>query len=303
MEYIRRSALLFAIALVLEATVTLLAFRESAADSPKTYSFAVTDIAGLEELQREFEKFQQVLSDATGLTFKLYPVTSRTAVVEALVSKRVDFVLTGPAEYVVIRKKTEATPLIGFSRPDYFSCIIVRTSSGITSVSELKGKKIGFGDLGSTSYHLAPLQLLRDGGLNSESDFSSLYLGKQVAWSALKRGDVAALGMNYERFVQIRNQDPEVKPGDFRVVARGPDLPFDVIVAGPHIDPAVNAKLREAFATNSQALVDAVMTGKRNDKYRGLTFITNVDDKMYNYVRGMYRAAGYPEFGEFIGNG
>ncbi len=80
--------------------------------------------------------------------------------------RKVDFVLTGPAEYVVMRKRTDAQPIVGFSRPDYFSAIIVLADSGIDSVMDLKGKTIALGDIGSTSNHLAPAQVLADYGLN-----------------------------------------------------------------------------------------------------------------------------------------
>ena len=68
--------------------------------------FIVTDLEGIEEVQREFGPFRDLLQDKTGLTIKFYPVTSRTAAVEAVKSKKADFVLTGPAEYVVMRKMT-----------------------------------------------------------------------------------------------------------------------------------------------------------------------------------------------------
>ena len=76
--------------------------------------FTITDLEGLEEVQREFGPFKNLLEEKTGLTIKFYPVTSRTAAVEAVKAKKADFVLTGPAEYVVIRKLTNSKPVIGF---------------------------------------------------------------------------------------------------------------------------------------------------------------------------------------------
>lgn len=288
----------FIATLVLSVFLHLPAFAD-----PLEVSLAVTDITGLEELQREFLKFQEVLSEKSGLKFKLYPVTSRTAVVEALAAQRVDFVLTGPAEYVVIRKKTNAQPIVGFSRPDYYSSVIVMADSGINSVSDLKGKKVGFGDVGSTSYHLAPLQLIKDGGINPRDDIRQMFLGKQIAWNALKKGDVQALGMNHERYAQFRDAEKTLPAGAFRVIARGPDLPNDVLVAGAHLSPEIIAKVQETFSKYSDEIVAAVMVGKRNDKYNGLKFVTNIQDSNYNYVRSMYETAGYPEFSEFVGNG
>lgn len=78
---------------------------------------AVTDLEGMEELQREFGAFRDELNKQTGYDFEFFPVNNRTAAVEALKSKRVDFVLTGPAEYVIFKKRVKAKPVVGFSCP------------------------------------------------------------------------------------------------------------------------------------------------------------------------------------------
>jgi phosphonate transport system substrate-binding protein len=121
--------------------------------------FAVTDVTGLEEVQREFGAFQKTLSAATGIDIRFFPVNNRTAAVEALKSKRLDLVLTGPAEYIVFRSRTEAYPVAGFSRPDYFAAIFALAENGITSSKDLKGKKIALGDgldIEAPGAHAAP---------------------------------------------------------------------------------------------------------------------------------------------------
>ena len=162
--------------------------------------FAVTDIVGLEELHTEYGAFQKVLSAATGLDIRFFPVSNRTAAVEALKSRKIDLVLTGPAEYIIFQTRTNAYPIIGFSRPDYFAALVTMADSGITGVKDLKRKKVVFGDVGSTSKHLAPMQLLRDAGLDPLKDIQAQHVGTNVGWEALKRGDVAAFGMTYSNF-------------------------------------------------------------------------------------------------------
>ncbi len=271
------------------------------ADSP--LKLAVTDIAGLENLQRDFGPLQKVLSDATALQFELLPVTSRTAAVEALNAKKLDFVLSGPAEYVVLRKKTGARAVIGIQRPDYFSSVIVMTKSGIRVPADLKGHKVAFGDFGSTSYHLAPMQLLKDSGIDPSKDIKAMHVSKQIAWEALKRGDVDAIGMNYDRFLDLRAAEKSLSPEQFRVVARGPDLPNDVLSAGPQVSNEIVAKIREAFRTAGPELATALLQAERNKKYKSVNFITDVSDSDYDYVRSMYSTIGYPEFAEFVGPG
>lgn len=261
---------------------------------------AVTDVEGLEMLQREFGEFKNVLSAKLGMDVEFYPVPNRTAAVEAVKSENVDLVLTGPAEYVVFKKLTNTEPVVGFSRPDYFCSVVVLADSGINNVAELKSKKVAIGGVGSTSKHLAPMQIMADNGLDPLKDVKVLHTSVDLGWQALKRGDVAAWGMTTDKFVKLRGKDKELAPGAFKVIARGPDLPNDVLLAAKHVDPALQAKIRKVFTENSDELVKAILTGADNKKYTGMKFIPTVKDEDYNYVRSMYQTIGYPKFAAFV---
>ena len=272
----------------------------TAVQAAETLRFAVTDIVGVEMLQVEFGAFREKLAEVTGYDIEFTPVSSRTAAVEALNAGQVDFVLTGPAEYVVINKLTEAQPIIAFSRPDYFGGIVVLADSSYQRPADLVGKRVAFGDIGSTSNHLAPAQVLADYGITMDQ-IEVLHTSANIAWESLKNGDVDAIGMNYQKFMSVRDGDDSIEPGAFRVIARGPDLPNDLLVAGSHVDPAVVETVRTAIGANSDELVTAILTGEDNKKYRGMRFRTGVQDSDYNYVRSMYATIGYPEYAGFVG--
>lgn len=291
--------------LVTALTLGLAIALSSAAAQAESIKLAVTDLVGLEELQREFGAFVDVLEDATGQEIEFLPVTNRTAAAEALRFGKVDFVLTGPAEYVVMKKRTNADVVVGLSRPDYFAVLITLAENGYTLPSDLKGKKVAFGAFGSTSKHLGPVQVLADYGLNPATDIETVNTKIPVAWEALKRGDVAAIGMNHLNFLSLRDKewaDGGLPPGAFRIVGRGPDLPNDLLMAGAHVDPAIVDALRTAFVERSDDLIAAILKGEDNKKYDGMRFITTIKDSDYNYVRSMYATAGYPEYADFIGN-
>jgi len=263
--------------------------------------FAVTDIVGLEELHTEYGAFQKVLSAATGLDIRFFPVSNRTAAVEALKSRKIDLVLTGPAEYIIFETRTNAYPIIGFSRPDYFAALVTMADSGITGVKDLKRKKVVFGDVGSTSKHLAPMQLLRDAGLDPLKDIQAQHVGTNVGWEALKRGDVAAFGMTYSNFLVLRDKEKRLEPAAFRVIARGPDLPNDPLLAGAHVDKKLVESVRQAFLNRSQELIQAILTGKDTQKYKGMKFLTRIEDRDYDYVRVMYATIGHTQYAQFVG--
>ncbi|MCF8055950.1 MAG: PhnD/SsuA/transferrin family substrate-binding protein [Desulfocapsa sp.] len=261
---------------------------------------AITDIEGLEMLQREFGAFRDLLSKNLGMEVEFFPVPNRTAAVEAVRSKNIDFVLTGPAEYVVFKTLTDSTPVIGFSRPDYFCSIVVLSNSGINSVADLKGKKIAIGGVGSTSKHLAPMQIIADNGLDPLKDVDIIHTSVDLGWLGLKRGDVAAWGMTTDKFVKLRKKETEFPAGAFKVIARGPDLPNDVLLAAPHVDKKTVKKVKDVFSKHSDELVQAILQGEDNKKYTGMRFLPGVKDSDYNYVRSMYITIGYPKFAGFV---
>jgi phosphonate transport system substrate-binding protein len=287
--------------LSLGVVAALLAVSGAAQAQPQTsIGFAVTDVAGLETLQREWTAFKDEFERITNIGMRFFPVNNRTAAVEALSARRIDFVLTGPAEYVVFRVRTEAVPVVVFSRPDYFASIVVRADSPYQALADLKGKRVGFGSTGSTSRHLAPMQVFADYGIDPRRDIQPVNLSTSVLLESLRRGDIAGAGMNHFDVARIRTQHTDVS---YRVIGRGRDLPDDVLIAGKHVPAEVVERVRRAFVDQSDALVKAVLVGGgENRKYDGMRFLHSVKDEDFNYVRAMYRTIGQPQFSEFPGN-
>lgn len=279
----------------------LLPPHSAVAKNPDTLRMLITDLEGLEQLQREFGAFRDLLSQKLGMNVEFYPVPNRTAGVEAVRSQKADMILTGPAEYVVFRDMTEARPVVGFSRPDYFCSIVTLADSGINSIKDLKGKKMAIGSVGSTSKHLAPLQILADNGIDPLKDVETIHTSIDLGWEALKRGDVQAWGMTIDKFVTLRAKEKSLPMGAFKVIARGPDLPNDVLLLAKHIDSSLDAKIRKVFTENSDELVQAILMGEDNKKYKGMKFLTGVQDSDYNYVRAMYKTIGQTRFSKFPG--
>lgn len=260
--------------------------------------FAVTDVEGMEQLQREYGAFVEELEKATGYDVEFTPVNNRTAAVEAMRAEQVDFVLTGPAEYVVFAKLTEAKPVVSWQRPDYFAQIVVMSEGPIKTMADLKGKKVAFGEVGSTSQQLGPAQVLADAGLKYGTDYSVEIIKRNVAVEAMIRGDVQAVGMNLTHLRSIREKFAGQK---FSVVGRGPDLPNDIMIAAPFVPQDVVETVKKAFVEKGDVLMSGVLKGEDTKKYEGGFFIAQVNDKDYDGVRAMYATVGVPEFSKFLG--
>ncbi len=263
----------------------------------KKLRFAVTDVDGLESLQREFGPFKETFEKASGLSIDFFPVSGRTAAVEAMAAGQVDFVLTGPAEYVVFNARLKAEPVVVWTRPDYRSSIVV-LDSGAKTLAELKGRKVSFGEIGSTSQHLAPATILSEAGLAYGKDYEAVFLRLNVAAEAMLRGDIAAIGMNQTHLERVRRAFPDRV---FRSVGDGIALPNDLIVVSPSVPRETVERFRRAFLDHGPALLAAVTSTKENKKFEGGGFLPNVSDKDYDIVRRMFVNVGVREFTKFIG--
>jgi phosphonate transport system substrate-binding protein len=259
---------------------------------------AITDVDGLENLQREFGPFKDAFEKISGLKVEFFPVSGRTAAVEAMAAKQVDFVLTGPAEYVVFRARTNARPVVNWQRPDYHSHIIALEGSGITKLEDLKGKKVSFHEIGSTSRHLGPGKLLADAGLKFGTDFEAVFVKTNVGVEAMQRGDLAALGVNFTDLGRFKEKLPDFK---FVELAKSDQLPDDVLIAAPEVSDEVFAKVRDAFVNGNDELWAAVTSTDANRKYIGGKFLPDVKDSDYDVIRDMYRAVGITSFDTFAG--
>ena len=262
-----------------------------------TIKFGVTDITGLESLQTEYGDFVAVLEEITGDEIEYFPVNSRTAAVEAIANGHVDYILTGPAEYIVFRARAKAVPVVAWQRLDYFTQLVVTNESAIKTLADMKGKKIAFGEVGSTSTHLGPAQLLASIGLMPNKDYEALNIHRGVSIEALLKGDVDAIAVGSSHLFNIRDKFPDA---GLRVAARGPDLPNDVLVAGAHVPAEKVEKIRAAFVNNAAQLMDAALKGEENKKYVGGQFIPNVEDVDYEYVRQAYITVGAESLAKFI---
>ncbi len=262
-----------------------------------TIKFGVTDITGLESLQTEYGDFVAVLEEITGDEIEYFPVNSRTAAVEAIANGHVDYILTGPAEYIVFRARAKAVPVVAWQRLDYFTQLVVTNESAIKTLADMKGKKIAFGEVGSTSTHLGPAQLLASIGLMPNKDYEALNIHRGVSIEALLKGDVDAIAVGSSHLVNIRDKFPDA---GLRVAARGPDLPNDVLVAGAHVPAEKVEQIRAAFVNNAAQLMDAALKGEENKKYVGGQFIPTVEDVDYEYVRQAYITVGAESLAKFI---
>lgn len=278
--------------------IALASLSATAAAAQDTIRFAVTDIDGMESLQKEMGPFKDAFEAASGLKVEFFPVSGRTVAVEAMAAEQIDFVLTGPAEYVVFNARLNAQPVVTWNRPDYYANVVVLDGSTVKSAADLKDQKISFGEIGSTSQHLSPATVLAEAGLVYGTDYEPVFLKRNIAMEALISGEIAAIGLNKTHIDQITEKFPDQK---LRVLLKGGELPNDVLLASASVKPEVVDTVRKTFTEHGDELLAAITATEENAKFVGGGFTATITDADYDGVRKMFENVGVTEFTQFVG--
>lgn len=164
---------------------------------------------------RKFKPLAKYLEISLGMKVEFRPVADYPAAVEALVNKQIDLAWLGGLTFVQadIRSGGQVIPILQREEDTKFrSVFITRTGSGITKLTDLKGKTLTFGSPSSTSGHLMPRSYMLEAGLNPEKDLSRLaYSGAHdasIAAVVSGRVDAAAVDMTvWRKFVDSQRVD------------------------------------------------------------------------------------------------
>jgi phosphonate transport system substrate-binding protein len=142
------------------------------------------------EQMRKFGPLSNYLEKNLGMKVEFTPVNDYPAAVEAMVNKQVDLVWFGGFTFVQanIRSGGKVVPFAQREEDTKFrSVFITQKNSGITKLTDLKGKQVSFGSQSSTSGHLMPRTFLLEAGVNPETDF------KRVAYSDAHDATIASV--------------------------------------------------------------------------------------------------------------
>ncbi len=251
---------------------------------------AITDTRSLEELQQDYEPFRATLENILAVPIEFVPVESVFEAVAALELDRVDLVWAGPSEYITIHTRTNASLLVGLSRPTTRMGICVSAHSDIDSLEDLKGKVIELGRIGLTGNHLIPVKLLLDAGLNPNIDVRIIH-SSEHSLQALSTGEVDAWGRAYHRY-ESALEEIGASEADYPTIAEYGPFPDDVLVASNYLEPqtveAIRSRLLERSAEIEAAIVSADGLAS---KFEGVR-IQMVTDADYDIIRDVYRAIG-----------
>ena len=157
----------------------------------KVVKIAIIPAEDQVEMLEKLKSMFSYIAKKTSYTVKPYVVGDYTAVIEALINKKVDIALLGPFSYVSAHARNSAiVPFAVGVRADthkttYHSIIVVNDklyNKGIRNLTSLKAhaKEITFAfvDPKSTSGYLIPKAALLEAGINPDEDFKKIVFSR-----------------------------------------------------------------------------------------------------------------------------
>jgi phosphonate transport system substrate-binding protein len=222
--------------------------------NPSALIFAYTPTEDPAVYQKAWDPFLKHLEKLTGKRVVFFPVQSNAAQYEAMRSGRLHVAGVNAGGNALAVNCAGFVPFTMMAAADnsfgYEMEILVPADSPIKAPADLKGKKIAFTDATSNSGFKAPSAILKaDFNLESKRDYEPVFSGKHdnsILGVVNKDYEAAAVANS----VLNRMIDRKVfDPAKIRSIYKSQTFPTTGYGYAHNLDPALAAKIKEAFFT------------------------------------------------------
>lgn len=206
----------------------------------------------------EYGDMIKLIEKNTGKKVQFVKSTDYNAVIEGMVSGKIDIAEFGPLSYVLAKKNgakiTPIAAMVGKDQPPtYQSYGIVPKNSTITDLNGFKGKKVCFVDPGSTSGYLFPSAGLLNAGIDPKTGVTPVMAGGHDNSALSVAAGKCDAGFAHNSMVDsILPSKGKLKPGDVRVVWKSTPIPQSPVAIRDALPADLKAKLVQTFTKDAQ---------------------------------------------------
>lgn len=203
----------------------------------------------VERVRSAHEPLAAYLSSSLGIPVTMVIGTDYDDVGGMLARREIELAEFSPYSFVRARKKAQIYPLVSAISAGSATAggyIIVREGSPRRTIDELRGARFGFVDPASTSGYLYPLKLFKDRRIDPATFFSSTtFIGSHDGvLHAILDGGVEA-GATWQGTFAMLKAKTGVDPLEFRVIAKTPRTPQDVLCMRADLPPEVGEAVKQ----------------------------------------------------------
>jgi phosphonate transport system substrate-binding protein len=186
-----------------------------------------------------------------GIHFKLAMGDSYNAVVEGMVAGHIDVAFFGPVVFDEARRRGAAELLAveeTGGKSIYYAGIYHRKDSGLTRLTDLRGKSLALGDPKSASSFVVQVSMLLEAGIDPARDLGKILMAgsHSASLEELEAGhvDAAAASINaYDKAVEAGAIDGS----KVVLLAKSGPIPSPPIAMRAGLPPEIKDRLRKAF--------------------------------------------------------
>ncbi len=201
-------------------------------------AFAVLPCTNIEATFRKFYPLAQYVKQSTGVTLRLI-VPADLAEFEALLTNgQVDVALQDPHTYARLSRSFDKAMLLGTVATNGTSSqsgvVVVRRDSGVTTLSQLRGRRVLFGPRTSTSKWVAARLLFESAGIDVDRDLKAVNGGccEDIAFAvAIRSVDAGVVCEHFTGLHPDKQKDLGVDMGALKVIGRTKTFPTRVLAA------------------------------------------------------------------------
>ncbi|MGD9887315.1 MAG: phosphate/phosphite/phosphonate ABC transporter substrate-binding protein [Bacilli bacterium] len=226
---------------------------------------------------------EELLEAKLGMPVTVTVATDYNALIEAMASELVHVGLLATTAYVLAADEGYAKVILKSLRYDvaddgtqltgeplvagYKSQLVAHKDSGITSVADLKGKRIAIASFTSTSGFVWPANLLADNDIDPETEVTWVNAGgHDKAVLAVINGQAdAAFTFKDARSLLVKTY-PDVRQ-TVLFITDTEDIPNDTISVITRLDPDLTERIKQAFldianSTQGRIIINAIYEHK-----------------------------------------
>lgn len=195
-----------------------------------------------EKIWQLYTPFVDYLNKTTPLTWKLKLYNDHNAIVNGLCSGEITVAYLGPIPFYNAYEKCRAKPLLvslGKERKPYYRSVVITTDPAVTSMKDLKGKRITFYK-NSTASYFALRKMLEDEGIALESIQPVYVRSQDRIIDALLRNEAAAGAVKDSLYEEFKNLN-------IRRVKHSHPLPPFTFCASPSVSPETEKAFKGAL--------------------------------------------------------
>ena len=276
-------AIRMAVIFVLAATQT--AFSAGKTD-PDVLRVALLPDEYASTIIKNNQSLKAYLEKRLGKKVKLLVTTDYSSMIEAMRFGRLELAYFGALSYILAKSKADIEAFATLEKKGkltYNAVIITHTGSGITSIKDIRGKDMAYGDIASTSSHLIPNAMLLKQGLTIKKDYRGHYLGAHDAVAIAVQNRQADAGGLSKPIFETLVERGIISLDKVKVLEVSPPYPNYPWSMQSYLKPALKDKIRKAFLELRDPKI------MKNFKADGFGAVTNAD---YDVVRKTARLLG-----------